>query len=209
MSDNDRVHEILSDGVGAATHMIHDRFESLRSRCESPIEEILLARMITEDVTAGYWTNLQFFGRTFIFGEPHIFPGPSDDVWLQAMVADYRVDFLIDSVSVHGERSIVVVECDGHDFHERTKEQAQRDRRRDRLMLGLGIKVLRFTGSEIYNDSMAVWSEIETHLAQGPNFAAMRSPVAVAAAPPSVPAADRPRPKAPADSATGPAAYSE
>ncbi len=43
-----------------------------------------------------------------------------------------------------------VIECDGHDFHERTKEQAQRDKKRDRELQAAGYKVFRFTGSEIW-----------------------------------------------------------
>lgn len=40
--------------------------------------------------------------------------------------------------------------CDGHDFHERTKEQAARDRSIDRKLQQIGWHVFRFTGSEIY-----------------------------------------------------------
>lgn len=51
-----------------------------------------------------------------------------------------------------GRRDIkyLVIECDGHDFHERTKEQAEHDRRRDREMLSSGIPVLRVTGAEVW-----------------------------------------------------------
>ncbi len=48
--------------------------------------------------------------------------------------------------------SIVAVEIDGHDFHERTKEQASRDRERDREHLAIGIRTIRFTGSDVYRD---------------------------------------------------------
>ena len=41
--------------------------------------------------------------------------------------------------------------CDGHNFHERTKEQAARDRSIDRKLQQMGWHVFRFTGSEIYN----------------------------------------------------------
>lgn len=44
------------------------------------------------------------------------------------------------------------IECDGHDFHERTKEQAARDRSRDRECQENGIPIIRFTGSEIWAD---------------------------------------------------------
>ena len=46
----------------------------------------------------------------------------------------------------------LIVECDGHDFHEKTKEQAKKDKQRDRYLITSGFYVLRFTGSEIWND---------------------------------------------------------
>lgn len=47
----------------------------------------------------------------------------------------------------------LIIECDGHDFHERTKEQAKRDRSRDRDAQMEGATVFRFTGAELYRDS--------------------------------------------------------
>ncbi len=77
----------------------------------------------------------------------------------QAHVLDYRVDFLIHT---HDRTSPIdmsrlkwcrlVVECDGHDFHERTKEQAAKDRSRDRNLTSQGYDVFRFTGSELWTD---------------------------------------------------------
>ncbi len=49
----------------------------------------------------------------------------------------------------------LILECDGHDFHEKTKEQAAKDKRRDRELQHLGYRVFRFTGSEIHNDAIA------------------------------------------------------
>ena len=46
----------------------------------------------------------------------------------------------------------LVVEVDRHEFHERTKFQAARDRQRDRAMIAEGFRVIRFTGQEIYRD---------------------------------------------------------
>lgn len=67
----------------------------------------------------------------------------------QAQIGPFRVDFLLtwvdDSCAVR-----LVVECDGHDFHDRTKEQASRDRERDRMLLAAGFPVIRFTGSELH-----------------------------------------------------------
>lgn len=66
-----------------------------------------------------------------------------------------RVDFVFISPLAR-----VAVELDGHDFHERTKEQAKRDKRRDRRLQVLGFRVLRFTGSEVYADPHRCVSEV-------------------------------------------------
>jgi very-short-patch-repair endonuclease len=75
----------------------------------------------------------------------------------QVTFEPYRVDFLIGSLwsEPDGEdrrEHWIAVECDGHDFHEKTKEQAQRDKARDRFLVSSGVKVMRFTGSEIWRD---------------------------------------------------------
>jgi hypothetical protein len=71
-----------------------------------------------------------------------------------------RVDFLLHAYAdwprepeggIPGWRRLIV-ECDGHDFHERTKEQASRDRARDRSAALAGLEVFRFTGSELWKD---------------------------------------------------------
>lgn len=46
----------------------------------------------------------------------------------------------------------VVVECDGHEFHEKTKEQASRDKLRDRRLLRAGWHTIRYSGSDIWRD---------------------------------------------------------
>lgn len=59
---------------------------------------------------------------------------------------NYRIDFAVFSDLSYP----IFIECDGHDFHERTKEQAARDREKDRTVQAAGIPILRFTGSEIF-----------------------------------------------------------
>lgn len=84
----------------------------------------------------------------------------------QVKIGEYRVDFVISAWTASGrvyDRTHgflsgeprwrkLVVECDGHDFHERTKEQAASDRSRDRALNALGYDVFRFTGSELWRD---------------------------------------------------------
>jgi hypothetical protein len=63
----------------------------------------------------------------------------------------YRPDFaLLPMGTTWHKLGAVAIEVDGHDFHERTKEQAIRDKSRDRAFQAAGWRVLRFTGSEVY-----------------------------------------------------------
>jgi very-short-patch-repair endonuclease len=61
----------------------------------------------------------------------------------------------------------LVVECDGHDFHERTKLQAARDRARDRRSQHDGIPVFRFTGSELWADAWGRAREVIEFVGKG------------------------------------------
>ncbi|MFC3229373.1 endonuclease domain-containing protein [Marinibaculum pumilum] len=79
--------------------------------------------------------------------------------YCNAQVGSFIADFLFE-FDYMDQRAFVVVECDGHKFHERTKEQARRDRSRDRWMTSKGIKILRFTGSEIYRDADRCANEV-------------------------------------------------
>ena len=74
----------------------------------------------------------------------------------QREIGKYRVDFFVIIPYKQG----IIIECDGHDFHEKTKEQAKYDKQRDRFLMSKGYKVLHFTGSEIYNDFDKIRSEI-------------------------------------------------
>ena len=122
--------------------------------CQSPIEQMLLAEIIF--LNDGYGV----ISWDFMPGAP----GPVEETETtfdcQAPVLKYKVDFLF-IVRVKGKERKVVVECDGHDFHERTKDQAQRDKSRDRDMTNNGYTVLRFTGSEIYRRASGCMGEIE------------------------------------------------
>jgi hypothetical protein len=57
----------------------------------------------------------------------------------------------------------LVVECDGFDYHS-DKKAFTKDRQRDRAMFSKGLEVLRFSGSEIYNDPVATGYELADFL---------------------------------------------
>lgn len=90
--------------------------------------------------------------------------GPNSFLTLDAQkqIGDYKVDFLV-ALTTWTEPKFfaeVIVECDGHDFHEKTKEQASRDKERDRTLQQLGYNVFRFSGSDIWKDVMACANEV-------------------------------------------------
>lgn len=78
-------------------------------------------------------------------------PCHSFDLQREVIIGSYRVDFMLSLDT--GTRRWLTLECDGHDFHDRTKQQAAYDRARDRELLALGILTARFTGSEIHHSA--------------------------------------------------------
>jgi very-short-patch-repair endonuclease len=123
-----------------------EMYDALAGYCESPIETAFACA---------------FYLAAKEMGDVVIGPPGGRGVFciqFQAPVLSYRADFLICENS--DTPAFIVVECDGHDFHERTKEQAERDRRRDREMQSAGYRVFRFTGREIYRDAFKCADEV-------------------------------------------------
>ena len=79
-------------------------------------------------------------------------------VMSQAKIGPYRSDFLAAfNPGRSGSKSalkLLAIECDGHEFHQKTKQQAASDRARDRYFLKQGVPVMRFTGSEIWENAI-------------------------------------------------------
>lgn len=60
----------------------------------------------------------------------------------------YRIDFALEVP----DKPLIFLEADGSEFHTRP-EHVARDRRRDQDIRRAGIKLFRFTGSEIYQNA--------------------------------------------------------
>lgn len=158
--------ELITGAAETEAARFEEEFYFLAEQCESPIEKLLLAALFA-DHRINPWTEIVFMGRS----KPSKRYTRSEAIFIyqQAPVGKYRVDFLILDCSVPlelKEPRWMVVECDGHDYHERTKEQAKRDKQRDRYFQSRNYKVLRFTGSEIWNDHEACADEIISQLAR-------------------------------------------
>lgn len=69
----------------------------------------------------------------------------------QMPVDDYKVDFAF--ILQKNPMVCMGVEVDGFQYHDRTPEQALRDRLKDRRLLRRGISVIRFTAHEVMFDA--------------------------------------------------------
>lgn len=112
---------------------------------DSPIEAAFLDAFCDAAVEAGFDVARMSSAPAFVIQiEP------------QRWISHYRVDFLI-SYRYFGMTKRLVVECDGHAFHEKTKLQAWRDKKRERQ---IPHKIYRFTGAEIHACAELCASEI-------------------------------------------------
>lgn len=138
------------------------------SGIKSPIEIMMAAALYFCQRSCQFYGN-EFY--TFRFDNasdnPERYESPSElncDCYIyirpQMPIGKYVADFLVEFKNwSNGGIALGVIECDGHDFHERTKEQAAHDRRRDRYFQAKGFLIMRYTGSEIYADPVACASE--------------------------------------------------
>jgi very-short-patch-repair endonuclease len=115
--------------------------------CESPIEMLMGIALNKHDDRCRKWSD---DGSCFIVEQ---------QFEVNVSGKTYRVDFLV-RAQYKGQKYDIVVECDGHDFHEKSKKQVAKDKRRDRDLIKNGFTVMRFTGSEIYKDPDACAREV-------------------------------------------------
>lgn len=161
------IRQCSEDAAEAARDNVWSDFILTEYVCESEIERLFLIGLIR-------WKAINFletfeirlseqncsFDATRDYAWSFAGPGRSATVaFPQCPIGRFRVDFLLGHLrhinADDGTEHWIAVECDGHDFHEKTKEQAQRDKARDRALMAHGVKVMRFTGSEIWRDPSA------------------------------------------------------
>lgn len=123
--------------------------------CESPVERLLMLAIISH-----YAFTLEVPNNAINGGRFGDFSGDSvrPQYRVECSGHVYRLDFAVPSQRL-------AIEVDGHDFHERTKAQASRDKARDRALTAAGWRVLRFTGSDVWNDAASCAQEIFSVLA--------------------------------------------
>lgn len=75
----------------------------------------------------------------------------------------YRIDFV---VTWPGQKQKLAIEIDGHDFHEKTRQQAARDRARERSIIREGYTIMRYTGSEVFSNPRKCVHEVADLISQ-------------------------------------------
>ena len=118
--------------------------------CESPIEQLLAVSLERINLLGFYHYN-PFIDVIAIDKQQEIRINKK---------TIYRVDFLI---TVHYKNQGMkgfVIECDGHEFHQKTKEQVEKDNQRTRDLQMKGFEVVRFSGTEIWHRSYKCACEI-------------------------------------------------
>lgn len=102
--------------------------------CNSPIEKIMRMAL-----------NISAFKHGFLIENQYEITSVSGK--------KYRADFAIIHLDEEdNENVIVLVECDGHEYHNKTKIQVKRDNERDMDIKLSGYEVLHFSGSQIYEN---------------------------------------------------------
>lgn len=147
-----------------------DNLRDLEFQTKSPIERLFLLSFLEREC-------LGFFHYFFCREErlPFEYPDPKSEIADESeatidyygcemkLIPQFRITefFTVDFLIYIPSRNVkLVIECDGHDFHEKTKEQAIHDKKRDRKLITNGFLILRFTGSEIYNNRNGVINEV-------------------------------------------------
>lgn len=109
------------------------------SRCKSPIETIFCMAF---DIIA-------------CFRDP--------DHWYldkqYEVVVDDNKRYYLDFAYI-GNNFKIAIECDGHDFHQKTKEQVCYGNDRDYELQRLDFYVFHFSGSEIFNDPLGCATKV-------------------------------------------------
>jgi very-short-patch-repair endonuclease len=160
-----KIDEIFEESKASIIDDLEHDFALGLSSCESPIERLFMAALLNPDTIRQFDITTRSIMRPPSRLIAHASPPPMVGLYIypQIIIGDYRVDFYLSLVE-HDKHHALIVECDGHDFHEKTKEQARRDKARDRYLVGQGYRLIRFTGAEIFADPIGTAYESLTVL---------------------------------------------
>jgi very-short-patch-repair endonuclease len=149
---------------GIIPRILFSIMEVWKTGTESPIEGILCTALYRH---LGYRRGIGVFDRSVIPNLRQASGGAAAGwVFTQHQIGRYRCDLLIVAVPADGPAEVLVVECDGQNFHS-SADQIAYDRDRAIEIRRAGYQMVRFTRSEIYRMTDWVLHEIVRHLGSG------------------------------------------
>jgi hypothetical protein len=122
--------------------------------CETPIEKMMMAAMVFAD-----WHPFKTMPAAVLHRGNKTIPRGDLVIAPQFQLGPYRPDFLIMGKDDADNQKWLNVECDGEEYHKTTMAQYASDRERDKYVRGCAIEVIRFSGSEIWNDAKECGAE--------------------------------------------------
>jgi hypothetical protein len=154
---HDRANEAKEDYLalevpGTIYRLIRDDIASVWGLLESPIEQVAIFHLASENYGRDDWPIYAKVARKRGLFDHGNYPV---QIIPQVAFGRHRVDFLIDL----GFRGLVAIECDGADYHQDKAKDEARDRD---LREQHGIKVFRVAGTDIWRDNamISMWAEM-------------------------------------------------
>lgn len=156
----DNVFEFIHKAGALREAMMAERFgQEMHSNC--------LEMGMTSPIEHMFWVAVNVLCEAeFTDLNPDLIFSPDGDheiprgIYLrpQCPIGTYRVDFLLSQCGLApgGQCTPVIVELDGHDFHDKDKRQRSYEKARDRFLVKQGYRVLHFTGSDVVKDPFKV-----------------------------------------------------
>lgn len=146
VAENGHIYNRLENSLGGDFLLLEE--------CESPIEKIMLMALCIAECQYKIIDKYSY----------------GIGILPQIPILKYRVDIDIEIVNLNGwETKELIIECDGHEFHEKTKEQVKKNNKRDYDLKSAGYDILHFSGSEIYNNPMECAQRVFDYIERGIN----------------------------------------
>ena len=118
--------------------------------CESPIEQLLSLYLADLKMSFNDW-------NPFI----EVSPISNNQEITCEIGKKYRLDFYFIVNYKNQEVKYFGIECDGYEFHQKTKEQVEYNNQRQRDLQSEGIEIIRFSGSEIWKRPQKCAEEVK------------------------------------------------
>lgn len=114
---------------------------------KSPIEQIFITAF-------DLYCKLENKKQIYLFSQKKILCNEKTYYIDFVFEADDYLSHLLWNGNIKNNKFKLAIECDGYEFHQKTKEQVQHDNEREYDLKMAGYEVLRFSGTQIYNNPL-------------------------------------------------------